>query len=65
MLFDPEASRTITQDALHHFSDFTPYEGMVARGEVRTVLLRGEPVVRDGIFVGRRGRGRFLERHLA
>jgi hypothetical protein len=34
------------------------------RGEVRTVLLRGEPVVREGLFVGRRGRGHFLERSL-
>jgi dihydropyrimidinase len=65
VLFDPDASRMITQGELHHFSDFTPYEGMAVRGAVRTVLLRGEPVVRDGIFVGRRGRGRFVERYLA
>jgi dihydropyrimidinase len=64
VLFDPNASRTITQDDLHHSSDFTPFEGLAMRGTVRSVLLRGEPVVRDGIFVGRRGRGRFLERSL-
>ena len=61
VLFDPDASRTIRQADLHHASDFTPYEGMPVRGAVRTVLLRGEPVVRDGLFVGKRGRGRFLE----
>ena len=64
MLFDPDASRTITQADLHHTSDFTPYEGLPARGAVLTVLLRGEPVIRDGIFVGRRGRGHFLRRRL-
>jgi dihydropyrimidinase len=64
VLFDPNASRVIRQDDLHHTSDFTPYEGLHTRGEVRTVLLRGEPVVREGIFVGRRGRGQFLERSL-
>jgi hypothetical protein len=32
---------------------------------VRTVLLRGEAIVRDGVFLGRRGRGRFVERALA
>jgi hypothetical protein len=32
---------------------------------VRSVLLRGEPVVRDGLFVGKRGHGRFLERSLS
>ena len=65
VLFDPDASRTIRQADLHHTSDFTPYEGMPVRGAVRTVLLRGEPIVRDGLFVGKRGRGRFLERSLS
>jgi dihydropyrimidinase len=65
VLFDPDANRVLTQNEMHHFSDFTPYEGMPVRGAVRTVLLRGDAVVRDGIFVGRRGRGRFVERHLS
>jgi dihydropyrimidinase len=65
VLFDPSASRTISQADLHHTSDFTPYEGIVVRGAVRTVLLRGEPVIRDGEFVGRRGAGHFLERRLS
>jgi dihydropyrimidinase len=62
VLFDPDASRTIRQANLHHTSDFTPYENMAVRGAVQTVLLRGQPVIRDGNFVGRRGAGRFLER---
>ncbi|HEX5578962.1 MAG TPA: dihydropyrimidinase, partial [Candidatus Limnocylindria bacterium] len=60
----PNASRVIAQADLHHTSDYTPYEGMAARGAVRTVLLRGKPVIREGLFVGRRGSGRFLERSL-
>jgi dihydropyrimidinase len=64
VLFDPDASRTIHQADLHHTSDVTPFEGVAGRGVVRSVLQRGEFVVRDGVFVGRRGRGRFLERHL-
>jgi dihydropyrimidinase len=62
LLFDPSATRTIRQADLHHTSDFTPYEGIEVRGAVRTVLSRGQAVVRDGIFVGRRGAGRFVER---
>jgi dihydropyrimidinase len=62
VLFDAGASRTIRQVDLHHTSDFTPYEGLEVRGAVRSVLLRGQPVVHDGIFVGRRGAGRFIER---
>ncbi|MGH2456836.1 MAG: amidohydrolase family protein, partial [Candidatus Limnocylindria bacterium] len=65
VIFDPSATRTIRQAELHHTSDFTPYEGMAVRGAVRSVLLRGEHVVRDGLHVGRRGRGRFLERAIA
>lgn len=64
VLFDPAARRTISQAQLHHTSDFTPYEGMAASGAVRTVLLRGTPVIRDGEFVGRRGAGSFQERQL-
>jgi dihydropyrimidinase len=65
VLFDPAARRTIRQADLHHTSDFTPYEGMTVTGSVKEVLLRGEPVIRDGTFVGRRGAGRFVERAAA
>ena len=65
VLFDPNVTRTISQADLHHTSDFTPYEGMTVRGAVRSVLLRGEEIIRDGEFLGRRGAGRFLVRSLA
>ncbi len=65
VLFDPQERRTITQAELHHTSDYTPYEGMAASGLVRSVLVRGAYVIRDGRFVGRRGHGRFQERRLA
>ena len=63
VLFDPAFSRTLRQAGLHHTSDFTPYEGMAVVGAVRSVLLRGEAVVRDGVFVARRGLGEMVERH--
>ncbi|MEO6059266.1 MAG: dihydropyrimidinase [Candidatus Limnocylindria bacterium] len=65
VLFDPDASRTLRQTSLHHTSDFTPYEGLSVRGSVQSVLVRGEAIVRDGVFVGRRGAGRFVERALS
>ncbi|MDP9467941.1 MAG: dihydropyrimidinase [Chloroflexota bacterium] len=64
VLFDLQASRTIRQAELHHIGDFTPYEGRSVRGAIRAVLLRGQPVIRDGTFVGRRGAGSFVERRL-
>jgi dihydropyrimidinase len=65
VLFDPKATRTIRQSDLHHTGDFTPYEGLEVRGAVRSVFQRGEAIIRDGAFVGTRGRGRFVERSLA
>ena len=65
VLYDPAGDRTVRQVDLHHTSDFTPYEGMTIPGSVRAVFSRGQPVIRDGVFVGSRGSGRFVERALA
>ncbi len=54
----------MTAGDLHHTSDYTPYEGMSMTGAVRSVLVRGAWVIRDGSFVGQRGFGRFVERQL-
>jgi len=62
VLFDPTARRTMRATDLHHTSDYTPYEGFEISGAVRSVFVRGRPVIRDGAFVGRRGAGAFVER---
>ncbi len=64
VLFDPTARRTLRAADLHHTSDFTPYEDLEVVGAVRSTIVRGAFVVRDGTFVGRRGHGRFIEREL-
>jgi dihydropyrimidinase len=64
VIFDPSAGRTIRSTALHHTSDYTPYEGLEVTGAVRDVFVRGRPVIRNGAFVGARGAGRFVERAL-
>lgn len=64
VVFDPTPSRTIRATDLHHTSDYTPYEGHWATGAVRDVLVRGQPVIREGQFVGRRGAGAFVEREI-
>ena len=64
VLFDPGARRTMRAADLHHTSDYTPYEGREIHGAVRSTLVRGGFVVRDGAFVGTRGHGRFVERAL-
>jgi dihydropyrimidinase len=62
VLFDPNHEVTVTADALHQNCDYTPYEGMQIKGWPRTVLSRGEAIVRNGQFVGSEGRGRYLKR---
>jgi dihydropyrimidinase len=62
VLFDPAATRTMRAADLHHTSDYTPYEGFSITGAVRSVFVRGRPVIRDGAFVGTRGYGAFVER---
>ena len=64
VVFDPEARRTLRATDLHHTSDYTPYEGREVVGAVRSTIVRGSFVVRDGAFVGTRGFGRFVERRL-
>ena len=64
VIFDPNERRTVTAPELHHTSDYTPYEGMAVTGGVVSTLVRGEFVVREGHFVGRRGFGQFQARRL-
>ncbi len=62
VLFDPAVRGTILATDLHHTSDYTPYEGLEKAGAVRSVFVRGRAVIRDGVFVGTRGAGQFVER---
>ena len=62
VLFDPAREVAISAEMLHQNCDYTPYEGFVVKGWPRTVLSRGEVIVRDGLFVGREARGRYLAR---
>jgi dihydropyrimidinase len=62
VVFDPHHEDVITYERHHMNVDYNAYEGRRTTGAPRTVLSRGEIIVRGGTFVGERGRGRFLER---
>jgi dihydropyrimidinase len=62
VLFDPERAKTIRAEDLHQNCDYTPYEGFQVRGWPRTVISRGQVIVRDEQFAAARGRGSFLKR---
>jgi dihydropyrimidinase len=64
LLLDPTERWTIRAADQHHSSDFTLFEGLEVEGRVVRTIVRGEDVVRDGAFVGRRGFGRFQPRRI-
>lgn len=50
-IWNPLAARTISTNSLHMATDYTPYEGVQVTGWPETVLLRGQPVIREGNLV--------------
>lgn len=60
VLWDHDRDVVVTNDMLHHNTDYTPYEGMRLRGWPKMTISRGEIVFREGEFMGTPGRGRFL-----
>jgi dihydropyrimidinase len=61
-IWDPQKAGKIEQTGLHHGADYTPYEGIEITGWPVSTMLRGKFVVRDGAYVGTRGRGAHLAR---
>lgn len=53
---------TITQENRHSNSDYTTYEGFESNYKVETVLCRGQFVLKDSKFVGKKGYGKFIKR---
>jgi dihydropyrimidinase len=61
-IWDPNRKVIITQQLLHHGSDYTPYEGFAVTGWPISTMVRGRFVVRDGELVGKRGEGAYISR---
>ena len=65
VIFDPDEEMTISSKTHLIRVDYSAYEGMKVRGVTKTVLSRGEVVVEEGKYTGRKGHGSFLKRGLA
>ena len=48
VLWDPDGRSVVTPSELHHRHPITPYAGMEVSGIVRTTVLRGQIVYKDG-----------------
>ena len=62
VIFDPNYRGKITAQSQHTQSDYNAFEGYTIEGRPSIVTVRGKVQVRDGVFVGEPGRGRFLAR---
>ena len=60
LIYDPRPDVVILTEELHTSGGYTPYDGMKVKGQVRTVLSRGDVLVKDGTLYGEPGRGKFL-----
>lgn len=62
VVFDPRKEWVISAASQVQTADYTPYEGMQARGKVRQVFLRGREVFADGCFTAEGPTGAFRKR---
>jgi dihydropyrimidinase len=62
VVYDPTRKRKISAKTHHMDVDYSCYEGRTVQGASDVVMSRGSVVVRDGVFTGRTGAGRFIKR---
>jgi dihydropyrimidinase len=62
VLLDKTGETALTRETLHANVDYTAYEGFKVTGRPVCTISRGEVIVRDGVFTGKAGRGKFIPR---
>jgi dihydropyrimidinase len=62
VIIDPARNGVLSNKTLHANVDYTAYEGFTVRGYPECTVSRGEVIVRNGAFLGAKGRGRFVKR---
>lgn len=62
VIIDPSRKRTIGKDNLHTTCGYSPYEGMTTDCTIAAVMLRGQIIAKDNVFLGQKGYGRLLRR---
>jgi dihydropyrimidinase len=62
VVFDPDYRGTVSARTHHINNDYSGFEGFQLEGRPAIVTVRGKIQVRDGIFIGEKGRGQLLRR---
>lgn len=63
VIWDPEKEYTISVKTHHMAVDYSMYEGRKVKGNIDTVLSRGEALIQNDKFLGKAGRGNFIKRN--
>lgn len=62
VLIDPNKEVVLSKSMLHENVDYTPYEGMKLRGYPVLTMVRGKVIVKDNVFIGQKGYGKYMKR---
>ncbi len=62
VIYDPDATQTLSAATHHMAVDYSTYEGKTITGKVATVLSRGRVIIDGGRYHGRPGDGAYLPR---
>ena len=62
VVFDPSYRGTLSAKTQTSAVDYNAFEGWEIQGRPEVVTVRGEIAARDGRFIGKTGRGKFLQR---
>lgn len=62
VVFDPNASQTISVDTHHMDVDYSAYEGWEVQGKVDTVMSKGKVIIADDAYHGSPGDGEYIAR---
>lgn len=60
VVWDPRPEWKVKASGLHDGVGDSPYSGMTVRGAIRSVFLRGAPLIADGRWVGPASPGRYI-----
>lgn len=62
VIWNPDLKHTISAATHHMRVDYSMYEGITVRGNAETVVSRGEVIVEQNSWLGKKGRGQYLKR---
>ncbi|MDR1250971.1 MAG: dihydropyrimidinase [Treponema sp.] len=62
VIIDPDKKVTLDKKILHENVDYSAYDGFEVQGWPVCTISRGDVIARNGEFIGKPGRGKFLKR---